>query len=155
MTFTASRVKQEIAKEGILPYSLIFATGQTTPAAWLKNQFFKSQSVNTSFSEKGDSRTQDPLEQSPIAALGLHWLSSIFLIAVTSRYDSATAYSFLITLYSYVIAMLIGVLTSVALLYCKFFKNDWTSGKNIWVDLPLQLYFGMTEPTFMFVQRRG
>lgn len=33
MTFTAARVKQEIAKEGILPESLLFAN--TTPTAKL------------------------------------------------------------------------------------------------------------------------
>ena len=39
MTFTAARVKQEIAKEGILPWSLVFATSHTTPFAWLSRKF--------------------------------------------------------------------------------------------------------------------
>jgi amino acid transporter len=38
MPFTAARVKQEIAKEGILPFSLPFAAEHTTPWAWLKNR---------------------------------------------------------------------------------------------------------------------
>ena len=45
MTFTASRVKQEIAKQGILgPPSLFFATGHTTPWAWIRRRFSTSTS---------------------------------------------------------------------------------------------------------------
>jgi amino acid transporter len=37
-TFTAARVNQEIAKEGILPFSLFFATSHPTPSAWLQSK---------------------------------------------------------------------------------------------------------------------
>lgn len=64
MIFTAARVKQEIAKEGIPLLSLSFATGVTTPAArlwtWLKRD------------SKGSHQPIDDLdhqEQTPRAAL--------------------------------------------------------------------------------------
>ena len=44
-TYTASRVKQEIAKEGILPKSLFFATGNDT----LLSRFGSSSSKSVSF----------------------------------------------------------------------------------------------------------
>lgn len=126
MTFTASRVKQEIAKEGILPFSLIFATGKTTPIAWLQSRFSRKR-ANTNASEDGIENLPNPLEQSPMAALVLHWLSSLLLIAVTAGLTTATAYSFLVELYSYVLVVFIGFWTATGLLYCKFVRRDWVA----------------------------
>lgn len=78
MTFTAGRVKQEIAKEGILPYLLFFATGHTTPWAW-----FMSKDQDTAQSvpvpEAGwagspgrfERRSRKVPQSSPYAALGI------------------------------------------------------------------------------------
>jgi amino acid transporter len=104
MTFTASRVKQEIAKEGILPFSLVFATSHTTPLARWRNR-------NRVLAEG------EYLDQTPMAALGLHWVTSVFLVAVTSGLKPAVAYSVLISLYSYTIIILIGFFTSAGLVY--------------------------------------
>lgn len=127
MTFTASRVKQEIAKEGILPFSLIFATGRTTPIAWLKSRFSKKR-ANTNVPEDSVGNLPDTLEQSPMAALALHWFSSLLLIAVTAGLSTNTAYSFLVELYSYVLVVFIGFWTTTSLLYCKFVRRDWVAG---------------------------
>jgi len=110
-TFTASRVKQEIAKEGILPWSVEFATSRRTPLALL-------------------TRRRQPegalLEQTPMAALGLHWLGSIFLLAVTSILEPSIAYSFLVSLYSYTVIILNGFFVSAGLLYLKLKPNrEW------------------------------
>ena len=136
MTFTAARVKQEIAKEGILPYSLFFATGHTTPLAWLKSRLSRSpyprhsQVANTV-------NLEDHLEKSPMAALALHWVTSIILVLVTIPLKPSTQYSFLTALYSYVNLNVIGMLVSGGLLYLKldsFFKGDkgrdWNSKVN-------------------------
>jgi amino acid transporter len=121
MTFTAARVKQEIAKEGILPFSLVFATGHTTPWAWLKNRWFPSR----------QGEEEEHLEQTPMAALGLHWVSSIILIAVTSMLQPATAYSVLVSLYSYVIIVLNGFLVSGGLLLLKLTPSrSWSIDSN-------------------------
>lgn len=116
MTFTATRVKQEIAKEGILPKSLWLATSKTTPTAKLLSKITKN-------STKGF----EHLEQSPMAALGLHWVTSIFLIAVTSALKVDDSYNFLVSLYSYVLISLMGFCTSLGLLYSKYIRKDFIS----------------------------
>ena len=140
MTFTASRVKQEIAKEGVLPFSLFFATGHTTPWAWFKAKWL---SGRTSKSEH--QHLDDHLEQTPMAALGLHWVSSIFLVAVTSMLEPATSYSVLVSLYSYVIVVLNGFIVSGGLLYLKFDKSRaWSSYASFkpWINpLHAVIYF--------------
>lgn len=86
MTFTAARVKQEIAKEGILPYSLFFATGKTTPWALFKERYFSKVAPQVELSPFGDSSEENGdlnqvlesvrmLEKTPMAALGLHWFA--------------------------------------------------------------------------------
>jgi hypothetical protein len=126
MTFTASRVKQELAKEGILPWSLFFSTGRPTATSWLRSRVQRGRSQAQPTSEKsGDDSLQNPLEQSPIAALGLQWLSSLFLLAVTARLSVSTQYTFLISMYSYVMVMLVAFCTTTGLLYCKYVRRDW------------------------------
>jgi len=124
MTFTAARVKQEIAKEGILPFSFFFATGHTTPWAWLKNKWFPLQE-------------EEHLEQTPMAALGLHWFSSIVLILVTSMLQPATSYSVLVSLYSYTIIILNGFFVSGGLILMKLRPSrNWAADVNFtpWLD---------------------
>ncbi|KAL8735934.1 MAG: hypothetical protein Q9166_000496 [cf. Caloplaca sp. 2 TL-2023] len=125
MTFTASRVKQEIAKEGILPFSLFFASSSTTPWARLRRRFFPPSTLNY----------QD--EQSPSAALFLHWIFSMMMIAATSSTIPDIAYTVLVTLNAYAVIVLIGVFVSGGLLYLRFFSPErhiWTaqSGFKPW-----------------------
>lgn len=131
MTFTAARVKQEIAKEGILQYSLFFATGRTTPLAWLKNRFTSDPSIRRDY-VAGAINLDNHLEKSPMAALGLHWISSVVLVLVTVPLAPATQYSFLTSLYSYVNLTIVGFLVSTGLLYLKldsFFRGG-TKGRK-------------------------
>jgi hypothetical protein len=131
MTFTASRVKQELAKEGIIPWALFFATGRTTPISWLKAQWRGKHRGAKLESQDAYAHT-NPLEQSPMAALGLQWLSSLFLIAITTKLSVNAQYSFLISLYSYVMVVLVAFCTTTGLLYCKFFGADWVGEFKPW-----------------------
>jgi hypothetical protein len=73
----------------------------------------------------------DHLEQTPIPALGLHWFSSIFLIAVSSFLKPRTAYNVLTSLYSYVIIILMGFLVSGGLLWLHLSpKRNWARKAN-------------------------
>ena len=103
MTFAASRVKQEIAKEGILPYSLFFARGHATFIARIWSRY----------------ATNPPqhLEQTPIPAMFLHWLSSITLIAAISALKPMAAYTVLASLYAYTMNALVGLVVAGGLLY--------------------------------------
>jgi amino acid transporter len=135
MTFTAARVKQEIAKEGILPFSLFFASAHTTPDAWLRSKLF---------ARHRSSAPEDPMardiaellapERTPTGALVLHWLMSVLLIAVTAKLTSSTAYNALVFLYSYVLVGMVGLCVAGGLLYLyarpaiKWQKHDGPRG---------------------------
>ena len=115
-------MKQEIAKEGIIPKSLFFATGSTTFVArmWARWQH-----------RTPNQTAADHLEQTPVAALALHWFSSIFLLAITSALKPRTAYNVLTSLYSYVIIVLIGFLVSGSLLFLHLNPTrDWSHKAN-------------------------
>lgn len=114
MTFTAARVKQEIAKEGVLPYSLFFATSYITPyGLW----------------QKWKSRRQladHEVEQAPTAAFLLHWITSVFLVLVIIPIqDPRMAYSALVSLYSYTIVTLLGCWVALGLLMIKIRRTTW------------------------------
>ncbi|OCK93857.1 amino acid transporter, partial [Cenococcum geophilum 1.58] len=128
MTFTAARVKQEIAKEGILPFSLVFGTGHTTPGSWIKAKFWDRD--EPSRNNNDHLQLEDHREKSPMAALALHWLSSVTLIAVTGMLKPVTAYSFLTSLYAYSNNVMIGALISGGLLYLKFDSIRDNSARN-------------------------
>lgn len=125
LTFSAAMVKQEIAKEGILPFSLFFATGKITPWARFCNR--SNQVVLDSMD------LDNYLEDTPMTALALHWLSSIFMILVTAMLKPSTQYSFLITLYSYVNVAVMGLWIGSGLLYLKIdsFGLVWEQSDEI------------------------
>jgi len=112
-------VKQEIAKEGILPFSLFFASSTTTPYAWLKQRLRPS---NLPESQR------PPPEQSPSAALFLHWMFAMIMIGATSSRVPDVAYTVLVSLYSYVIVVLVGFLVASGLLYLRYSEGKaWTT----------------------------
>jgi amino acid transporter len=129
MTFTAARVDQEIAKEGILPFSLLIGTGQTTPWAWFKSRIWdKDESTPTPIDHLEFERHR---EKSPIAAILFHWMTLVLLIAMTSMLPPVTAFSFLTSLYAYANAIIMGTLISGCLLYLKIDSLlRGTSGRN-------------------------
>ena len=101
-------VKQEIAKEGVLP--LFFARSTTTPWALFRRRFFPD-------------RSYDP-ERSPAPGLFLHWFFSMILIGASSVRTADVAYQILVSLYSYTIVLLIGFFTSLGLIYARWFCED-------------------------------
>ena len=104
-------MKQEIAKEGILPFSRFFARNTTTLVARLGA---KSQS------RKAAAQRGEELEQSPAAALLLHWIFSVLLIAFTSGQGPSEAYTILVSLYTYVISLLVAFFVASGLLYLRW-----------------------------------
>lgn len=115
----SSIVKQEIAKEGILPFSRFFAASTTTPYAWIKERWWPS----------SISRTQQVYsEQSPAAALLLHWIFCVILIASTSGNEPSVAYTVLVSLYSYVVVIMVGFFVATGVLYLRWSKREnWTA----------------------------
>ncbi|KAK0619663.1 amino acid permease-domain-containing protein, partial [Immersiella caudata] len=112
-TYTASRVKQEVAKEGILLWSI------------------------------GDVRGIRDLdghrEQAPFAATGLHWIFEIvLLLAFGLTMEPSAAYGGLTYIYTYTIVGILGLLTAAGLPYLKV--DRWVKGprsrkwrqKSVW-----------------------
>ncbi|MCJ1313553.1 hypothetical protein MMC25_007232 [Agyrium rufum] len=152
MTFTASKVKQEIAKEGILPFSMFFATGTNTPDALIKawwnrrnnpHSRERTRSIHTDV-ERNPEFEGSQYEQSPMAALLLHWITSVFLIAVTSMLTAEIAYNFLVSLYSYVIIVMMGFLVATGLLYLKF------SNHRLWAEKAAFKPWGGSTAAFVY-----
>lgn len=115
-------VKQEIAKEGILPFSLYFARSTATPAAWIRNKLRRSDVAEAEMPR---------YEETPAMALLLHWLFTMILIACTSFNAPAIAYQVLVSLYSYTLVLLVGLFVTCGLLYLRYNKHEnWvaTSG---------------------------
>ncbi|KAH8707070.1 amino acid permease-domain-containing protein [Phaeosphaeriaceae sp. PMI808] len=131
MTFTAARVKQEIAKEGILPFSLFFAKGSTTPWARIKERFSRAGRTKAS-GESTDEDELQTLEQTPMAALALHWFTSIALIAFTAKMQPTRAYFVLVGIYIYSIRLLVGAFVSGGLIILKLTPSrNWKNEVNI------------------------
>ena len=71
------------------------------------------------------------VEQSPVAALLLHWIFSMIMIGATSGIIPSTAYDVLVSLYSYSVVILMGFFVASGLLYLRLFSQDkdWVGGK--------------------------
>lgn len=108
-------MKQEIAKEGILPFSRVFATSTATPYAWIKERIWPSSH------QPGSERAA---EQSPAAALLLHWMFSVLLIGCTAANNPSVAYSVLVALYSYTLVIIVGFFVAAGLLYLRWSKRE-------------------------------
>lgn len=114
LTFTAARVKQEIAKEGILPWSLYIASSYKTPLGLLEKWLSKRE------------LSEEEVENAPTVAFGVHWLTSVILIvAISPIRDPRKSYTVLVDLYSYIIILLIGCWTSAGLIRIKAHKARW------------------------------
>lgn len=114
MAYSAARIKQEIAKEGILPKSLFFGAAYVTPYG-LWQQWRAS-----------DPLPKEKIEHAPTAAFGLHWFTSILLIAVVSPIvDPRQAYQLLVSLFTYTIVLVLGFWVSIGLLMVKLHKSKW------------------------------
>jgi hypothetical protein len=114
VTFVASRVKAEIAKEGVLPFSRFFATNSLT----VLSRFFRRKASDT---EK-DAQTS---EHTPAGALLLHWIFSMIVVVSPPVGD---AYIFAMNLYSYTNDIWLGSLMASGLLWLRFKpKSTWVA----------------------------
>jgi amino acid transporter len=109
VTFVASLVKAEIAKEGILPFSRFFATNIPT----VRSRFFRRKVSDT---EKDPQMS----EHTPAGALLLHWTFSMIIVVSPPVGDT---YTFFLKLYSYTNDIWFGVFLASGLLWLRF-KRD-------------------------------
>lgn len=110
VTFVASRVKAEIAKEGVIPFSRFFAAN--TPTVFTR-LFGRRQSR----APAGDHPLLPQNEEAPAGALMLHWVFSMVIVVSPPPGD---AYEFFVNLYSYCIGVCIPFFLAAGLLYLRF-----------------------------------
>jgi hypothetical protein len=111
MTYTAARVKQEIAKEGIIPA-----------------RKFLSSSFDSLRIPKPWSKYETLPEDVPLGALILHFCMSVLLIFATWSLTAPATYGLLVDLYSYTIDGIFGASLGLGLLYMRIFSSrDWAS----------------------------
>lgn len=119
MTYTATRVKAQIAKTGIIPFPKFF--GQNTDLSlgrvlyWFQRKgYFQSLLKLKWFSPEQHS------EKTPFGALLLHFAFCLILILSTWSLEPSAAYNLLTSLSSYVINGFIGTFLGLGILILRF-----------------------------------
>lgn len=112
MSFGAGCVKQEIAKEGILPFSRFFAKANQTPLSWI-----------TSRGCLLPRRLPREIEQASITGLFLHWISTMVCIIATTWLRPKIAVSIWVTLDGFAIRLLIPIFVSGSPIYLKLRRS--------------------------------
>lgn len=119
-------VKQEIAKEGVLPFSLIFAKNYDFTLRRLFGQVSTSTGLNVHLHS----------EKTPVATLALHWILTNILVfaAVFSikpyPFDPTPAYTFLVSSYAYIVDIACFAAVGFGLLYLRLFPSLKWAGKS-------------------------
>jgi amino acid transporter len=129
MTYTAARVKQEIAKEGILPYPKFFAQNTDLSLGrflhWVRRKpaIFRPLSPILKLSWFAP---EHHTEKTPVGALILHFVSCVLLLLVTWNQDPNHTYSFLSGVYTYTVHAFFGAVMAAGILYLRFSsREDW------------------------------
>lgn len=119
MTYTAARVKQEVAKEGILPYAKFFAQNTDLSLGRLLH-WFRRNGWFPSLLRKRWLLPENHSEKTPIGAFFLHFFSCLILIFATWGMKADDAYDLLTTLSVYVINCFFGFFVGLGILILRF-----------------------------------
>lgn len=146
MTYTAARMKQEIAKQGFLPFTSFFARNRDVSLGrllmWLEggerksknqenghqgvleSQGYDSQKVAGSRKPRGRFfkflNPSNHREKTPVGALVLHFASCIILILATYNTTATNAYSVLSGLIAYLTSAWFGFFLALGILILHF-----------------------------------
>jgi hypothetical protein len=128
MTFTASKVKQEIAKEGVIPFAKFFGENRTPFGRWRSKD------------------TSNQPEPTPLGALFLHWLFAVILILLTWPAKPASAYRILANLYVYLMDVVPSFIMAIGMLYLRFF-TAWSTKSLMpsWLSVLAALFYALAN----------
>lgn len=118
-TFTAVRMKQEIAKQCFIPFAGFFAKDKDVSLGRLLSWFENGARSSTHRSM----RLLNPAnhrEKTPVGALVLHLITCIVLLMATYSMTPSRAYLFLSKLLSYTLAACFGTLLAIGILILHF-----------------------------------
>ncbi|KAK2023206.1 high-affinity methionine permease [Colletotrichum zoysiae] len=119
MTYTAARVKQEIAKEGILPWPKFFAQNTDMSIGRLI-RWFQKKGWFVSLHRVPWLSPEHHTERTPVGALVLHFVSCVILIFATYGLQPTAAYTLLTSLSAYVINAFMGTFLGLGILVLRF-----------------------------------
>ncbi|KAK1623926.1 high-affinity methionine permease [Colletotrichum phormii] len=119
MTYTAARVKQEIAKEGMLPWPKFFAQNTDMSIGRVLRWFQRKGWFSSVLRLKWLS-PEHHSEKTPVGALLLHFVSCTILIFATYKMEPTNAYILLTSLSAYVINAFIGTFLGLGILILRF-----------------------------------
>lgn len=114
-TFTAARMKQEIAKQCFVPFASFFAMDKDVSfgslLSWLQeSRLLPARRLGRIFNPSSHK------EKTPVGAFALHLLTCIVLIVATFRMSAEDAYYTLTSLFSYLLAACFGTLLALGIL---------------------------------------
>ncbi|KAG9250565.1 amino acid permease-domain-containing protein [Emericellopsis atlantica] len=120
-TFTAARMKQEIAKKCFIPFASFFAKNKDLSLGrlllWLEGSKHDKQRKNRRF---GFLEPANHQEKTPVGALCLHLATCVILILTTFGMTPSNAYVLLSRLLCYVLAAFCGVFLALGILILRF-----------------------------------
>ncbi|KFY96181.1 hypothetical protein V498_02839 [Pseudogymnoascus sp. VKM F-4517 (FW-2822)] len=126
MTYTAARVKQEIAKEGIIPFRSLLSRSYP--------------SVRIPIRALWGSKRPTLREDVPLPALVLHFSVSVILILATWRLSTPATYTLLVDLYSYTVDAVFGAFVGFGLLYMRFLSQRGWAAQSRASGFPVPAY---------------
>jgi hypothetical protein len=128
-------VKQEIAKEGILPLAKFFGQsknlsfGRFLSRIQRKDKSFAHRHLSWLLKQKWmDAREHN--QEAPFGALCLHWTFTVVMILATISLTPTDAYNLLVSLYSYTIVAVFGCLLGFGILKLRFSRRKWQKKSN-------------------------
>ena len=119
MTYTAARVKQEIAKEGILPWPKFFAQNRDMSLGRLLRVFERKGWFTSLLRIKWFS-PEEHREQTPVGAFVLHFGSCLILIFATWGMTPDDAYTLLTNLSAYAVNAFFAIFLGLGILILRF-----------------------------------
>ncbi|PGH13061.1 hypothetical protein AJ79_03898 [Helicocarpus griseus UAMH5409] len=129
MTYTAARVKQEVAKEGILPFPKFFARNRDFSFGRVLRWAHRRPTIARMFRRVLKSPWFAPehhSEKTPVGALMLHFASCVVLILATYSVEPNNTYRLLSSVYTYAVHAFFGALLAAGILYLRFSsKEGW------------------------------
>lgn len=129
-------MKQEIAKEGILPFAKFFAQTKNLSFGrllkWIRDG--EHTLIKRKFHWLLRQKWMDPKEhtqETPFGALFLHWTFTIIMILATIHLTPTDAYSVLVNLYSYTIVAVFGFAIAIGMLKLRLSSHEkWRKKSN-------------------------
>lgn len=119
MTYTAARVKQEIAKEGVLPAAKFFAQSTDMSLGRLL-RWFQHHGWFVSPLHRRWLSPEEHSEKTPIGAFVIHFVSCLVLIFATWGLELDSSYNLLSNLNAYVLNGVFGTFLGLGILILRF-----------------------------------